>query len=541
MPAMSLFDELADLWIKVQPDEREPHQWIYAVDDAWFHPENTTVQIAESVDSTTLIKCDPIFQFSGKGKPGKPVPISEVPFTSSQSDERDASGSSEEPLSSDATPESAPSDDNRGDRGVAKRLIAFIKEQAEGGLRYGVCFCSFEYLWKNIDDIDAPQNAVLFDIRHALGWNGSKIERGNNSLASGDLRDHWKKCLDATGMFGDADANVIMVRLGWYLHYSLKFAKIPKQPGPKCAIHQNHIQIVSSAVSPNSGRADALSDFSAVQQAIWSKLPKDDGITPDLFAFSPMPKDEAMKTGLGVFNNSFKHAADWGRIKIWFLDDIAMVYCHEQAPRGHFNTGPAANNANWKWKSWLPHEVKPVSDPLYKTYADPWIKINDLLRMLSHSGVREFRREWSGFDDKEVLLPTTPGFVFVILLIEFINNLGPKEGRQPPVVKYALNHNASDPRFQIKVTLQDDGVRGLLKCYSTGKKSDSSPCGTASQALRALGNERKTEAPAYKICGEKTVISLLPTNHPPIQIHFCDAFPIIEPNNGSITITLKAR
>lgn len=522
MPAMSLFDELAELCIKVQPDDKDPHQWIFSVDDSWLHPVDSDVRIALNGESSEIVGCLPVFAASEQ--PPYYLP-NEAPFTAIQK---------------------AGFTLNPDDKGVAEKLIAFVEEKAKKGHRYGVAFCSFEYFWKYIKDIDVPQNAVLFDIRHALGWDGSKIQRVGEDFDLGLLRDEWKRQITETEIFdqtlaGVSDSGAIMTRLGWYLHYAVKFASIPGQSGARCAVGFNHIQIVSSAVNPDpgSGRSDALSDYSEVQKAIWSRLPDDDErVAPDHFAFSPMPKDVAMQTGLGVFHNSFKNAADWGRIKMWFFEDLSMVYNHEQASRGHFNTTEAANQAPWKWRSWLPFDKRDVTHPLYKTYdEDPWIRINDLLRMLCHSGVREFPREWACYDNKQVLLPTTPGFVFVILLIDFVNNLAPKDGRMPPVVEYQLEESDGTARFHIKVTLANSGAKNLWFCYTNGKKPNEDSCGTASKALRALGAQRFTEASVYEIHEQKDVASHLKTT-----IFFNSDFPEIpEPSNDEIIITLSAR
>jgi len=534
MTAMNLFNELAKLYVRIQPDDKPPHQWIYAVDDAWLHPEDCDVKIALDQSNTNLLPCLPIFESNRSEHPFQPDCI---PFiTRPDQDDPRFSGY------------------NQGDREVADRLITFVQDKAKEGQRYGLCFCSFEFFWMNIAEIDKPQNAVLFDIRHALGWNESQIMFGANQGDVTQLRDDWKRQIEETQIFdaklpGVSDAGAIMPRLGWYLHYALKFAKVPGQPGDRCAVGFNHIQIVSSAVNPASGRSDALSDYSEVQKAIWSKLPEDERVTPDLFAFSPMPKDSAMRTGLGVFHNSFKNAANWSWIKKWFLMDIAMVNASYNAPNGHFNNGDVANAADWKWNSWHPSSVKNISDPLYITRnynplnpPSPWIKINDLLRMLSHSGVKEFLHSWKSedYENKEVLLPTTPGCVFVILLIEFINNLGGgQDDRLPPVVSYEFDGDAKNPKFHIKVELKNGGINGLWECYKSGKKQNGELCGTASKALRALGSWYSSEAPNHEIGDKRTIISLLPTD---TGIKFQDNYPTIqEPSDNAIIITLNAK
>lgn len=540
---MTTFDELAELWLKIKPSQEEPRQWIYAVDDAWFHPEAWTLQIREK-EKGNLDECRPVFSDELRQKTQA---IGDWIFENVELEDK-SNGGHESPLTL-AGPSMAPAvgdmhaflrqslaGSGRGaiDRDVVRILFRFILDREKEGLLYGLCFCSFEYFWKQIGEIDQPQNGVLFDIRHALGRDDSIVAKAATKLDLGDLRNAWQRHLEATNLFGQVNAT--MDRLGWYLHYCLKFAKVPGQKGPHSEIADNHIQIVSSAVNPGSGRSDAMSDYSQVQEFIWSKLSPlggtpIEGIKPDRFTFSPMPKGQAMHAGLAIFNNSFKKAANWDSIRQWLADDIRVIYA--KRADGHLET---EDHVNLKWKTWLPNELKPVSDPLYITYENSrLILINSFLRMLSHSGARGFPCTWSGFDNVKVILPTYPGIVFVYLLVEFVYSLGPKDGRTPPTVTYSLEDARSGKRFVIRIALQHGGATKLWKCYQSGKKEDGSECGRATKLLWALGRKRKSLALKHT-CAGVTLGDLVGG-----KVTFCKKSLIIKRDRNDISITLKAQ
>lgn len=583
-PMKTAFDSLAEMCCKIVVSTRDsPFQWIYAVDDAWFHPEGWTLKIKEG---ETQKEARPLFGSEWSGE--NPVEVGTTMIQAPQGSGvqvvpapkvdpslplpvAPASAAPARPGSLDALKEIV-FNSGHGDANTARNLIRFIQERHAEGLNYGLCFCTFEYFWKNIAAIDQPQNAVFFDIRHALA-DGNNTINGNG--LQGDLRDDWNKKLDATGLFaqssGDKLGNYEMTRLGWYLHYSLKFGRIdPAGTAARCEVQDNHIQIISSAINPDRERKKStaeegspptppstaagvtgrgpgvMSEYTEVQRAIWNALSNESGgpvalggITPDRFTFSPIPKDDALETGLAIFNNSFKNAADWNAIKKLLLDDMQRVYSTTTNGNGHFNNADDANGFPWKWRSWLPTGfLKSITDPLYIKYEhNEGMRIDDLVRMLAHSGVREFPSRpvvAAEAPNRVVCIPTNPGIVFVFLLIEFVRNLGSDNARPPATVDYKISED--NKHFEFHISLENGGTQTLKEAYNSGQKADGSRCGGAARALRALGKNRKTDAWAYD---SEFAESLLMRENENIQ--FCDHHPVISNPNGSNEIVIQLK
>ena len=555
---MSLFDQLAGLSLKIQPPGDRPYQWIYAVDDAWFHPQATRIEIKDRATDAPKL-CKPVFDFSFAG--GERTITREMLDSTEES--QNASNIGGLTIHGNAFMLAATEDtcdyeilmkrtlrESGADHDVVRELFRFIFDEQDKGNRYGICFCSFEWFWMNISAIDQPQNAVFFDIRHLLGQEGSVVTRTDSALDTGQLRDEWRTALDGIGLFSEIQNH--MERLGWYLHYCLKFAKVPNQAGPRPAIADNHIQIVSSAVNPGSGRSDAMSDYSQVQEFIWAKLAPLGGnpvgdITPDRFTFSPMPKGGAMKTGLSIFNNSFRHAADWNAIKAQWCKDIRSFY--DLKHNGHYDSPNEAQRdapTRFRCRNWFPEgNVKArVSDPLYinQQYYNGGlcgflpIRTNVLLKLLALSGVREFPRNWTGFDNREVILPSCPGFVFVFLLVEFAHALGQKEGQNPVGISYSLDDLVNPKQFTIAFKLGAFGMDGLRHCYEkeTRPNDDRRPVGSATTSLWKLVKYRAERAVSHELPEKQTFPSLV--NAP---VSFCSDFPRINWHTDAVSISLK--
>jgi hypothetical protein len=344
-----------------------------------------------------------------------------------------------------------------------------------------------------------------------------------------------------------------MERLGWYLHYAFKFAKVPGQTLHHSAITDNHIQILSSAVNPQSGRSDALSDYSQVQQFIWELLNSRspaattiDQLTPDRFTFSPMPKGDAMKTGLCIFNNSFKTAGQWENIQTLFVHDVTEVYAADTAiaEHGHFASERAAQGYRnkFKWTGWFPSSLKTATDPLYinpnytgySNISGGLISIDSLLRLFSHSGLREFPRTWASFDNWGVVLPSRPGFAFVYLLLDLVHSFDPKGVRDHVSIKYELVNGDSPAHFEIQIHLKNDGLKELSNCYINGTKTNGAPCGNASNALLLLGKDRQAKG-GNKIINGTTLQQLAGG-----KLNFNADYPVIE-FNGFLKIKLLAQ
>lgn len=516
------FESFQSLFLKViATKDAKPFQWIYAVDDAWLHPDKWSLTLMDK-------KCLPVFPSSL----GTEVDVDNSDLKKAL----DANGGGAD------------------DTETARLLIEFVQKRQLEGLNYGICFCSFEYFWHHINEINEPQNAVFFDLRHQMAANG---QVNNEDKMAGLLRDAWADKLASCSLLGDSGFEMSM--LGWYLHYALKFSCVNSMSFRHIA--NNHILIISSAISPRSDDQlddpgtprNAISQYLQIQEAIWRNLTPQGRtdqdtaedktlgrLKPEDFTFSPLPKNFGpgqiyFQTGLLIFNNSFKTAGQWDKIHELFIHDINMVYAAPTAIAecGHFGSGSGVSEylAKFKWRGWFPDSPKSATDPLYintnhqgySSNTGGKIHISTLLNLFSHSGLREFPRTVDGYGDWMVDMPTRPGFVFVYLLLDFVNSLSPKEDRDYAKISYNFDDADEPEHFEIRIFLPCECLKELESCYTNGTKRDGNPCGNVTNALWLLGSKKHFSA-NKNVNDSKLTMTKLARG----KINFDSKYPIID-------------
>lgn len=504
----SAFDSLSDLHCKIIVSKNDlPFQWIYAVDDAWFHPAGWTLQIKD--DKNHLQEAKPLFSSGEWSKEVFEVGAQKIKEPSegggfsSQNNPRLAAkyqaveltqaGSLDALLKVVCNP-------SHLDAYTARELIKFIQKRHAEGLNYGLCFCTFEYFWTNIAAIDQPQNAVFFDIRHALADSSNLV---NKKTEQESLREAWKVALEATDLFADGTGNPLvnfdMTRLGWYLHYALKFGKIGSKGAPRCDLHDNHIQIISSAINPDKGSDSGdqstaasgtsrgpgvMSEYTEVQTAIWNAMEfkrkgggSIDDITPDRFTFSPIPKGIALETGLAIFNNSFKDAGNWSGTQKSLFHDATALWT-EAHSCGH----PTKLPSDLMTREWWPENqdlalqpikdcfqyVAPTQDETAQNYV--CIKARTLKVVLEKSLVS---RHFESFDvstlddDFLITIPSNPAIFWIATFIDFLDNLRPQDKGDGHVrVKPTLTITKNTILLTATLKLDQTGVAKLKEYYS---------------------------------------------------------------------------
>jgi len=559
--AADAFVKLAEMHCRIVVDKKDqPFQWIYAVDDAWFHPANWKLQIKIKVGEKEMLSpAPPLFSDEWSGKTteiDQQVLDEKVVAPAAQEGELDqpqvraALAQPPQPGTRDAL---IPILNNSGHRDsyTAKKLATFIQERYREGLNYGLCFCSFEYLWENMEQIDQPQNAVFFDIRHALA-------NPSNTLNGADLSQFaekaWSAKLLETGIFadntGDPLSSYDMKRLGWYLHYALKFGRIGANGSSRCEVQDNHIQIISSAINPGKiddkeeqkgskggshevasqqptssgtrtppvrpdGDPGVMSEYTIVQTEIWNAMlarKKDnesiDHITPDRFTFSPIPKAEALDTGLEIFNNSFRTAGKWDFVQRALFEDAESLWCHHGSC-GHPNgddTCKSLKCSDW-WENC--EEFRARFKDCFKfsatTNGRTVIKYKTIRRLLQRSLVH---RHYNTFnvhdvgDDVCVTIPSNPAILWLAVFIDFLDKLAPenKDGKNRP--KPSLHVITKDQSLCFALTLDETGVTELKGYYDDehcSKKTGATP------ALLAVSKKCAEKLLDYSLASGKLI------------------------------------
>lgn len=549
---MTEFQKLATCHLDIVcGDNDSPFQWIFAIDDAWFHPSGIAVDDMKPVFPMELV--------GEKIKVGTERIVAQI-----RKLVQDPQAQNDDFSDPQNTQPLQPTNDNLvilskslyentvnlNDSETANLLIEFVQDRyKEDNLDYGLCFCSFEYFLENIQRINQPQNAVFFDLRHQI------------AILNANLITEWTTRIQSWNLFSDQNYGN-MERLGWMLHFAFKFSKISNTEVR--SIWNNHILIISSAIGAKVRQStslddekdeerDAIGEFLSIQQDIWTALQDSsdelDAVMPSYFSWSPLPKnvssdDKIFDTGLTIFNNSFKIAGRWDKIHEYFIHDILKVY---QAPPaiaqyGHFTPeGLSGYRNHLKWSSWFAERLKDAFDALYITpdfngynaCKGGKIFINTLLTIFSHSGLSEFPRACDDYDKWKVQLPFRPGFVFIYLFLDLVNGLSPKNGRARAKIDFGFDCPTSPQKFEIKIHLNNDGLKELQHCYRRGTKTNGDPCGDVTIALKLLG-ENKSQA-KHKFSSSANLKELAKVN-----INHHDKFPIIRFTKNCLKIKLPA-
>jgi hypothetical protein len=466
------FDYLAEKALFVCKDvSQPPQQWIYAVDDAWIHDGFTDEEsgshkgaLFEALRSDVCSRQNPFTAESVLERINHKAKIT-IP-----SPEEEFSSSSSEPAAQ-----------RHQDHTSAETLITFIQSKAEHN--YGLCFCTFEYFWAHIKEINAPENAVFFDIRHQLA-------------ASTSLAVDWQQKIKALGIFEDASAGQ-MSRLGLHLYFALKLGRLPQSNPIKCNIGPNHLIILSSRVfDKEPGKELLLQAFLSVQKEIWKATAKANtagnadrqGLD---FTFIPIPKtadDDLFNTGLEIFHNTFQNAASWTARELDLRTDMETIWRGFDQPGSEAWGHVAITRTDFsalRSTSWLPTERR--IEALRCLYLAQWrredaITVDTVRKFLQYAvdsdGV-EFVPLTNGLGNSRVFLPTRPGILFVLGLGLFLRELQPggKEGRVKPQVRF------EEDGAQVILNIQiNNAAIQKLKTYFFAKEKK------ASGATSALWN-----------------------------------------------------
>jgi hypothetical protein len=518
--------ELSRLHLRIRLEGTDPFPWIYAVDDSWIHPARIKVSGQTAV-------------FQSHNTTG--IPYSEVSVPKNFLDEEAHGGDDEGEFVSGAT---TSTDLNGGgnpcewlrsqlgngggaptDSPTARELIAFLIRE-EGA--FGLCFCSFEYFWANIAEINRPQNAVFFDLRHQLA---AELPTEHK------IAETWQKRLKR--FFPNNSGQ--MSRLGWMLHYALKFSEIRSQS--RCEIDFEHLLIISSAIAPSKGmrattpatpptegskeeeERDAIGEVLDVQGEIFEGLANDGSaagesgtkspkVTPAMFSWAPLPKrsgaDQAiLRFGLKVFHNSFSKTGSWGAVKKSIYHDLRALWRNEIQPvslerAGHVNDNDARESIVncLGWGRFLldghPNFFKRDFGGIYRKAAPSEVGLPVFISLLSRCAVPEIaaaanaykseKMNEGGIPEDIVVVPSRPGILFIYGLIEFVSLLKPdgKPRRVAPSVRIETLESELKVLIEFPECGKDSGIAELKKKYD----GDPNPSGnTATAVLRLLGKD----------------------------------------------------
>ncbi|MBE0541754.1 MAG: caspase family protein [Verrucomicrobia bacterium] len=470
------FETLAKMHLRIfVHQEKRPFQWIYAVDDSWFWPSNWSLKISETEwksviderlsDKEVAIGTTSISEESHlvARKAGSVTPL----IVSSAAEGDDLSilkASLNKPNIDDAT--------------TAKKLIEFIQRSSEAGMSYGLCFCSFEYFWKNAASIDLPHNAVFFDLSHQLAQNGT--DNGSRLNVAKD----WEALLNGCDLFTTERNEYDMTRLGWYLHYALKFGKAGNGNGDgsrlQSRLYSDHILIISSAIAGDAqnGR-DAIGEYLQIQNAIWTKLGANStGIRPGHFTFAPLPKvftDVRFTTALNIFSNSFRYAASWDNKLAMLKEDMLWLWKEKQW--GHLTCGDKRENLipRLKWADWIsPVENEDFLMDLCGLYhldkRDCLSVTGTTLCDFFRYSIPECNVVVNGHGNIRYSLPSRPGIAVLIGIVHFFHQLSKK--KRPTDVDPKLMATCSEGQFTVTVTVNPECVNKLKTVYDNGNSDD---------------------------------------------------------------------
>ena len=501
-PDMTTFEQLAKMHLMVQVSSETPIQWIYAVDDAWFHPVGWALEVAvlDKQRNPVFEAAPPLFPnlrgslVVGTGK----VALHSIPSRENNGRQRTGQGQTLTPQQQLASALQS----KHPDAFTAKSLVEFIQLQHKESFDYGLCFCTFEYFQENIAAINRPQNAVFLDIRHALADARNKV--GNGTQDQGNLADAWSKLLKATNLFftsGKAFDNFEMSKLGWYLHYALKFNRIASgAPGSRCEVQDNHILIISSAINPQAGTPSGpgvMSEYTQVQTEIWEALKaasNTEGITPDRFTFSPIPKGDKLETGLAIFNNSYKDAANWEVTRTLLLEDMMLLWNKAQeGHHSHTNFSLVIDELRcYRWVGPLNANDNGLRGIHYCSKVN---NINEHTEQLTAKSLFAFLRMASPMACSQMTLPTecndwelraftNPCLSALIGIGDLIRELSRVEGhanRSLPSVSLEAGNDSCGPVVVVKInTAAAEAMEAIAAGNYTGRK------GTTHDAMHRL-------------------------------------------------------
>ena len=444
------------------------------MDDSWFWPSNWSLTLADTATQAVI----------PESLAGEIIPVGNTAFTTViRPAARQAGGPTrdfsevEDRSSSLSILRESLTKKNTDDAMTAIKLIRFIQKRFDAGMNYGLCLCSFEYFWMNVESIDLPHNAVFFDLSHTLA------ESGTPGLGNGELglKSTWKTLLEGCGLFTTENDNYDMKRLGWYLHYALKFGRAGSRDRsglPRCQsrISFDHILIISSAIAGDAVKGrDAIGEYLQIQNAIWTTLGENSkGVRPGHFTFAPLPKvftDERFTTALNIFSNSFSHAASWEEKVTMLKED--MLWLWKKREWGHLRGTDNRENLlrHLKWSDWIaPVENDDFCKDLCGLYH---LDERDCLSITGATLCDFFRYSIprceavvNGRWNIRYFVPCRPGIAVLIGMVLFFDQLSKKKEQR--YVDPTLTATCLANCFKATITVNAECVRELKKVYDTG-------------------------------------------------------------------------
>jgi hypothetical protein len=319
-----------------------PFQWIYLVDDAWFHPEGITfdgdlnppIINEQNLSPIAWEKTKAMLEEKAKSEQGM-----------SQSEEE------EEEISGGAAKSEKPFND-------AEIALLIGNLAVEKG--YGICLCSFEYFWDHYEEeINRHYNAVFFDINHAL----------RSKEACKSLNTFWEQKLSETMLYSKTVINSPLIH-GWLLHFAIKLGCKNRT---RAVMDHSHILLISSRFSIKDTATDpsAAGQFGSVTLDIWTNLfaagdearvidpnarMADFGFTPfQKVVHSTESKAQMLENGFKFFDRTFSKQGQWSTIRKLFQQDLAWARGNASDYEGiHFDESSAESaRGQLRWTGWI--------------------------------------------------------------------------------------------------------------------------------------------------------------------------------------------
>jgi hypothetical protein len=468
-----------------------PIQWIFMVDDAWFHPSAIQFETLKDEFDTYnngIPFNQPIFKDKARGKilswKCRSVVFNqkaESTATVEQTNEQ-----SQEELGAVQQSPSKPFNDQQ---------IAELVGQLATDRGYGICFCSFEYFWTHYNTkINIPYHAVFFDINHAL--------RGLPSCKELDTK--WKEELNKTNFYGDTTINNHGIH-GWLLHYAIKLGC---EPLLRTAVSASHILLVSSNFAEQGGSGTPNGDknpatqFGTVTLDMWTKLftPGSSlALPPEAcmadFGFSPFQKvaqstdtkAEMLKNGFKFFDRTFSKAASWEHFRKALLEDMLLIWKDPRCLMGH--DACKADKSKLRAIAWI--ETKDRDEQLagaHHLHNDAARKCpvtaNSLLAFLKQALLLPDLALPEGTEEWTLLYPTSPGVAYLIGIADLYDTMCVlKENRSKPEVKLEIEGTNGSEMLCVRFYIPQSDVPILQTIAGKEDKIKEDKSGGAIQRL----------------------------------------------------------
>jgi hypothetical protein len=484
------WDFLSTAAAKVCRDQaRKPLQWIYLVDDAWFHPPGISGNKGTGSEKLN----DPIFNEINHDVQQWATLL---PVLQGKAKSLTPELTDHEELGVDPVESVKPFNDAE---------IALLIGEIAVARNYGVCFCSFEYFWTHFEsEINRHHNAVFFDINHAL------------RPASVDLQNKWATELGKVGLFSSGLISQSLLH-GWLLHYAMKLGS---KLIPRRKMSASHVLLISSNFSstgsPSGGR-DAASQFGTVTLDIWNNLFKEgnniEAFVPlgrmEDFGFVPFQKvasstDEKasmIQKGFEFFDRSFRKEGRWLTIRSLLEHDLVLARSRAKDNTGsriHFEHSNEDVKGELLWCSWIGESWLEDLKMAYDSVATAQAPTVDLfMRIVGASAIPGLDHLTVKVEHvaRKLKFPKAPAIEVIGRILDFCDALAPNHGDK--VVRDDPNScNREVPAYQLEadnsnlvlcITIPTDGVKHLeQEMKNVNRTSGASPIASELNTLGIL-------------------------------------------------------